>query len=127
MKISGRVIAGEGVGRTLGFPTVNIDCDDFIRKDCNLDFGVYAGFVTLPEGDKYKAGIVIGPLDLEGLPKLEAHIIDYKKNLYGVEVTFHIQEFLRPLKTYTSKDLLVKAIAADITKIKNMELCLPES
>lgn len=127
MKISGIVIAGEGIGRTLGFPTVNIDSKEFVRLENDYTLGVYAGFVTVPEGKQYRAGIVVGPLNSEGLPKLEAHLIDYKNSLYGKEVTFHILAFLRPLEEYSSTDALMEAIAADINKIKQMELCLPES
>ena len=127
MKISGRVIEGDGIGRTLGFPTINIDREEYERTKPDLKLGVYAGLVTLPGGERWKAGIVVGPIDDEGLPKLEAHLIDYNSDLYDEEVTFHFVEYVRPLKAYESKEQLVEAIAADISNIKHMELCLPES
>lgn len=127
MKIGGTVIEGDGVGRTLGFPTINIDRDEYERTESDLELGVYAGLVKLPGGELCKAGMVVGPLDAEGLPKIEAHLIDYNNDLYGEEVVFYFLEFLRQLKQYESDELLVEAITADIKNIKHMELCLPES
>ena len=54
-KITGRVIKGDGYGRKLGFPTVNLETD---TKEILKD-GVYAGTAFL-DGKKYRAGVVVG-------------------------------------------------------------------
>ena len=127
MEIKGKVINGGGYGRKLEYPTVNIDRDDYLEKKCNLQYGIYGGFVTIQKTNaSFLSGIVIGPEDAEGLPKLEAHLIDFTGDLYERMVTFHILEYIRPFVTYVSEDELKDAIRDDIEKIKAMDLCLPE-
>ena len=55
IKISGIVIHGDGYGKRIGFPTINLKTTDNLPKT-----GVYFGAGIL-EGKKYKAGIVIDP------------------------------------------------------------------
>lgn len=125
MEFKGTVIKGGGYGHKLGYPTVNIDRDDYLEKNVTLVYGIYGGFVTINEGAKYLAGIVVGPEDSEGLPKLEAHLVDFTGDLYGEMVTFHIIEYLRPFKGYESEEKLSSAIKMDIDVIKGMNLSLP--
>lgn len=125
MKITGKVIHGDAYGRTIGFPTANIDAHEYMEQDSQLEYGVYGGFVDVG-GNKYLAGIVIGPEDSEGIPRLEAHLIDFSDDLYGALITFHILKHVRPFEKYDSEDTLKKAIQNDIETIKKMNLCLPE-
>ena len=81
--ISGKVIRGDGYGRKIGFPTVNLQTNDKPLPEA----GVYAGLGIL-EGKEYKAGIVIGPND-----KIEAHFIDYTGDAYGKEVVLKLKNF----------------------------------
>ncbi|MDC1205305.1 riboflavin kinase [Candidatus Pacebacteria bacterium] len=127
MQFSGQVIKGDGYGRIVGYPTVNIDRDDYLAQKLDLKHGIYAGFVTLETSQKnYLSGIVIGPFDTGGLPKLEAHLIDFSGDLYGEMVTFYIFKHIRPFKVYETKEALRVDIEKDITAIKEMNLCLPE-
>ncbi len=115
--ISGRVIKGENYGKKLGFPTANLDRRQFLRDKLKIAFGVYAGSARL--GRKvYKAGIVIGPLDDKGLPKIEAHLIGFSGNLYARKLQLEIIKFLRPFKKYRNEQELKRAISADIKRIK---------
>ena len=127
MKLTGKVIKGEGYGQKLGYPTVNIDRKEYLAKNLIIVYGVYGGFVTVDDtGQKYLAGIVVGPKDSKGLPKLEAHLIDFVGDLYGKMVTFHILEYIRPFISYGSEGELKNSIEKDIDVIKGMKLCLPE-
>jgi len=127
MQISGTVISGDGYGRQIGFPTINIDTDDYKVQGLDVKQGIYGGWVKLSETESFHlAGIVIGPLDAQGLPKLEAHLIDYAGDLYGQSVTIYPMEFLRVFVSYESETLLKAAIADDITHIQELKLCLPE-
>ncbi len=112
--IIGKVIKGEQYGRKLGFPTANLDRREYNRKGLKIKFGVYAG--TSSTG--HKAAIVIGPMDKKGLPKLEAHLIGYKGNLYGKKVTLTLIKYLRPFKKFKTEGELKQAIAKDIKAIK---------
>jgi len=120
ISITGKVIRGDGYGKTIGFPTANIDRKQFVRLAAKIRQGVYAGLVILESGKKYKAGIVIGPLDKKNLPKLEAHVINFRGSLYNTRVTFVLQKFLRPFKKYKTVADLQGQIKKDITKVQQI-------
>ena len=62
----------------------------------------------------YKAGIVIGPLDKKGLPKIEAHLIGYNGNAYGKMATLEIHKFIRKFKKFKNETELIMQIKKDI-------------
>ena len=103
-KISGIVIKGDGYGRKLGYPTVNLDPEVSIFPP----IGVYAGEAMLGN-KKYHAGIVVGPLD-----KIEAHLIGDEGDAYGKKVTLHILKFIREYKKFFSEEELIKQIGKDL-------------
>ena len=119
--ISGRIIQGDNYGKRLGFPTANLDRRQYQRDKLKIRFGVYAGLAVVPSGKQYRAGIVIGPLDKEGLPKLEAHLIGYKGDLYGRKITLQLTKFLRPFRKYASEAALKQQISKDLQIIKNLK------
>lgn len=105
-KITGRVVRGDGYGKKLGFPTVNLE----IGSKNLLPAGVYAGSALL-DGKEYKAGIVVGPG-----AKIEAHLIGYNKDAYGREVTLEIKKFLREYKKFDTEEELIIQIKKDMDK-----------
>jgi len=124
MQVSGTVEHGDGYGRTIGFPTINIDRGEYQSRELDIMHGIYGGRVQISStGAIYRAAIVIGPIDSTGLPKLEAHLIAFEGDLYGLEVTYCIEQFIRSFRTYASETDLVADIAADIELIKKMEIC----
>ncbi|MES3031667.1 MAG: riboflavin kinase [Patescibacteria group bacterium] len=107
--IKGIVIKGDGYGRKLGFPTVNLDpVAREQRGGDNLKAGVYAGEAVL-NGKKYRAGIVIGPA-----AKIEAHLIGYAGDAYGQEVALELQKFIREYKKFDTEEELINQIEKDI-------------
>lgn len=106
----------------MGFPTANIDRRQYAAAGKKIKYGVYAGIVELPNGKKHKAGIVIGPADKTGLPKLEAYLLGFNGSLYGKKLTLSLVKYLRPFKPYQSEPLLRAQISADIKKIKQLKL-----
>ena len=120
--ISGKVIRGDGYGEKIGFPTINIDRRDFLKLESKPKFGVYAGsvqFKTQIQGKTlYKAGIIIGPLDKNNLPKIEAHLIGYNGNAYGKVVEFTINKFIRKYKIFKTEKELIVQIKKDLLKCK---------
>ena len=109
IKISGRVIKGEGYGRKLGFPTVNLETANTAVKPLE---GVYAGNATL-EGKIYKAGIVLGPHG-----KIEAHLLNYSGDAYGKVVLLTLHKFLRKFKKFDTETALIEQIKKDLTQIQ---------
>ncbi len=130
-KISGTVIKGQGLGRILGFPTANLDRRHWTRLRKKPKMGIWAGNVFInpkqyPKSKtqppkKYKAAIVIGPIDKTGLPKIEAHLLGFRGNLYGKYLITYLITYLRPFKKYKSEALLKKQINLDIKKVKNAQ------
>ncbi len=104
--ISGIVVKGDGYGRKIGFPTVNLDV---VGKNIPED-GVYAG-VAFFEDREYKAGIVVGPNG-----KVEAHLIGASGDIYGKEVRLEIRKFLRAFQKFETEEELIGQIKKDIEK-----------
>jgi len=102
--ISGKVIGGDGYGRKIGFPTVNLD----YGKEELPKPGVYSGTASM-EGAEYRAGIVVGPGD-----KLEAHLIGYEGDAYDKEVILNIAKFIREFRKFDSEEELINQIKEDI-------------
>ncbi len=119
--IQGKVIRGDGYGKQIGFPTANLSRQSYIRLGQKIPFGVYAGYATILScGEKYKAGIVIGPMDTRGLPKLEAHLLHFSDDLYGLTLRLELTKFVRPFKKFKNQDELTRAIAGDIQTVQKL-------
>ncbi len=119
MIITGKVVKGVGYGRKIGFPTANIDRKQYSRTK-GTKLGIYAGTVKI-EGKKgeWKAGIVVGPIDNKGLPKIEAHLINFSGNLYGKKIILTLKKYLRPFKKHKNEADLISAITKDINLIQS--------
>ncbi|OGI67105.1 hypothetical protein A2823_02400 [Candidatus Nomurabacteria bacterium RIFCSPHIGHO2_01_FULL_41_91] len=102
--ISGKVIKGDGYGKKLGYPTVNLASE---TKELPKE-GVYSGTAAL-EGKSYRAGIVIGPGD-----KVEAHMLGYNGDAYDKIVTIEIGKFLRGYKKFNTEAELIIQIKKDL-------------
>ncbi len=110
MIITGNVIKGDQYGRKLGFPTANLDRRQYNRDGLKIKFGVYVGMASTG----HKAAIVIGPLDKKGLPKLEAHLLGFKGNLYGKTITITLKKYIRPFRKFKGEAELIKQIKKDL-------------
>jgi len=119
IKILGKIIHGDNYGNALGFPTANLDRRSYSSKKLKVKLGIYAGWAELTSGKKYRAAIVIGPIDKTGLPKLEAHLIGFKGDLYGKKIILGLEKYLRPFKKFFSEQELKNQIRRDILKVKN--------
>jgi riboflavin kinase/FMN adenylyltransferase len=106
-------VKGKGVGRTLGFPTINLVIDD--KKQLPMP-GVYAGKVLLNDNREYKVAISL--LDREDHLELEAFLIDFSGDLYGQKVKLSFSKFLRPSQKFVSFEALKEQIAKDVKSIK---------
>ncbi len=113
----GRVIHGAGQGRTLGWPTANIDPGSQILPQD----GVYAGFALLGER-KLAAAISIGSrpsLHGQGMT-VEAHLLDTNEDLYDQPMQLDFVRHLREQKTYADLEDLKHQIARDIESVRRI-------
>jgi riboflavin kinase/FMN adenylyltransferase len=111
--ISGRVIKGSARGKNLGFPTANIKTEkELIPKN-----GVYAVFVSL-EGGEYKGVVNIGfaPTFSGNKWGIEVHIFDFKRGIYGKEITIKFIKNLREEKTFKNQNSLANQIKKDVKR-----------
>jgi len=109
--VDGIVTKGAQRGRTINFPTANIEFDDLVRPK----FGVYAIEVTLPDGG-HRYGVANAgkrpTVDGEEA-RLEAHIFDFDGDLYGKRLEVHFRSFIRDEKKFESFEALKEQIVRD--------------
>ncbi len=109
--ITGRVTSGAGRGRSLGFPTANIEPD----LPLLVPRGVYGGRVEI-EGRRYPAVVNIGvrPTFGETVLAVEAHLLDFSGDLYTRTVRLEFVERLRDEMRFPSVEGLKAQIGRDI-------------
>ncbi len=110
---SGFVIKGKMRGRTLGFPTANIQPDD--EKKLIPKQGVYAVEV-LTSDNKYNGMMNIGlrpTFDKDNTSIIEINIFDFYKDIYGEKVTVNVIERIRDEKKFSSVDELLSQLKND--------------
>ena len=115
--VSGSVCCDRQVGRTIGFPTVNIklDSDKF-----QIKFGVYKGHVFI-DGIRFSAIINYGArptFNLDGC-LVEAHIVDFNGDLYNKNLTIYFDEFIRDIKKFSCIEDLKIQLGKDVERVKN--------
>ncbi len=119
--LRGKVVKGTQFGRILGFPTANIEKTEYKKSGLSVPPGVYAGTAfLLPENVPYRAGIVVGPQEADGLPKIEAHLLDFSGNLYGKVLALSLAVYLRPYRNFKGEDALKEQIGEDIQKVRTL-------
>ena len=105
--LRGRVVHGKGIGRTLGFPTANIEPIDALKVIPKA--GVYVALINTPLMDDAPAFVNI---DRQGI--IEAHIPSFKGDLYDQILKLRFVRFLREERHFTSLEDLKNQIKADI-------------
>lgn len=117
--ISGQIIEGFQVGRTIGFPTANIKIwEDFKVVPA---FGVYAVYVLI-DNNRYEGMLYIGKrptLHNGDHISLEVNILDFDQDLYGKSLSVEFVEFMRPDEKFKDLDSLVKQIKQDKVNVGN--------
>lgn len=110
--VRGKVVSGDMRGRSIGFPTANLEIDEpykLIPKD-----GVYATRFRV-QGHWYDAMTNIGfrPTVDGSQHKIETHIFDFDGDLYGQEVDLAFYAGLRPEKKFSGLEELQKQLQHD--------------
>ena len=111
----GEVGEGDRRGRTLGFPTANVDTEgQLVPGD-----GVYAGEAQV-ENDTYLAAISIGNTPtFEGTKRrFEVHLLDFDGDLYGRLIRVRFERPLRGQQTFASPDALAEQLGRDVQAVR---------
>lgn len=111
--ISGRIVSGYKVGRTLGFPTANIQPDDPMQLLPGI--GVYAVWVEV-EGERHKGMLYIGSrptLDNGAQLSIEVHILQFSGDIYNDPIRVTFERFVRGDEKFDSLEALKAQLMRD--------------
>ncbi len=115
--LTGLVVKGDGRGRQLGFPTANMR----LFRQLYPKKGVYYSKVVIGT-DTYSSITNIGSrptFTTSEVCKVETHILDFNKDIYGKEISVELIDFLRPEKKFNSVTELLEQIALDVQSRKD--------
>ena len=116
--IQGVVKKGRQVGKKIGFPTCNIDIDDYVLAKP----GVYAVRVLRKNSYKYLKGIAnLGyrPTFNQKKILLEVHLFNFSGNLYNKLLSVEFLKFIRKEKKFKNVNQLKAQIKSDLKIAKN--------
>ena len=115
--IEGVVKKGRNMGKKIGFPTCNIDIENYVIARP----GVYAVKVNIPNNNKILKGIAnLGyrPTFKQKKILLEVNIFNFSRNLYNKKLTVEFIKFIRSEKKFKGIDQLKKQIKLDLKSAK---------
>jgi riboflavin kinase/FMN adenylyltransferase len=115
--VCGRVAHGDKRGRTIGYPTANIQ---MFRKNTPVN-GVFAVTMTGIDGQEFSGVANVGTRPtFDGGSKviLEAHLFDFDKEIYGRYVEVHFKQKIRDELRFQTLDELKAQIEKDVTEAK---------
>lgn len=117
--LTGIITAGKQLGRTIGFPTANLDVND--KNKLIPANGAYATIAITADGSKHKAMVNIGrrpTVDVKDAPiTIEAHLLDFNRDIYGQSLTLKFIKFLRPEKRFNSLEELSAQLSCDLNNV----------
>ena len=110
--ISGTIVKGRQLGRTIGFPTANIEVNSFHKLIPSN--GVYI-INAIYKNDSFKGLVNIGTRPtVDGvLRTIEAHLFDFDKDIYGEKLQIELIKYLRPEQKFDGLEALTRQILTD--------------
>lgn len=115
--IFGTVARGDQRGRTLGFPTANLeDVPVALPAD-----GVYFGWARPSDTERREAVINIGARPTVDRPSaVEVHLLDYEGDLYGQELSVDLLGRVRSISRFSDVEQLRVQIGKDVDKVRKL-------
>ena len=110
--LAGRVVIGQQLGRTLGFPTANIE---YPQEKFLPHLGVYCVRVDTKQHQQLPAVMNIGkrPTVNGQSVSVEVHLLNWSGDLYDQQITIHLDRFLRSEQKFAGLNELKAQIQAD--------------
>lgn len=109
---------GDKRGRTIGFPTANLQLGEHVEPMC----GVYAVKIALASGEIYTGVANVGYRPTFGNQnecRLEVHLFDFDQDIYGQEIKVWLHQFIRAEKRFDGLDALKMQITKDASDAKD--------
>lgn len=106
------VIGGKRLGRTLGYPTANMQ----LSPECGLKHGIYAVRFRRADGSMHDGVASFGrrpTVDTDGAPLLETYLFDFAGDLYGETCAVSLFGFIRGEEKFDGLDALVARMRRD--------------
>ena len=111
---------GDKRGRTIGFPTVNLDARDYQMPGD----GIYAGRAVIPGGEAFPAAISVGTKSTFGQHArvCEAYLIGYEGPFdhYDWDVQLEFHHWFRDQITYPNAAALIEQLHRDVDRVQTM-------
>lgn len=116
--IRGTVQHGDKLGRSMGYPTANVDMGEYLRPR----YGIYAVTGLLPDGRRLLGAANLGIRPSFDPPKelLEPYFFDFSGDLYGQEIEVALHAFLRPEVKFDSLDELTAQMERDCEEARRL-------
>jgi riboflavin kinase/FMN adenylyltransferase len=118
-EVRGLVTSGSRRGRTLGFPTANVDVAPELLLPAE---GIYAGWYARPDRERHAAAVSVGRRptfnDSVTAPVLEAYLLDFDGDLYGELARVAFVTRLRDEQRFDSADDLVAQMGRDVDEAR---------
>ena len=120
--ITGTVVPGQRLGRTLGFPTANVEAD----PSCRLRYGIYAVRAEI-DGRSFTGVASWGrrPTVDNGRPLLEVFLLDVALDLYGKQMDVTFVAWLRGEEKFDSLDVMKTQMSTDVAEARAALAALP--
>jgi riboflavin kinase / FMN adenylyltransferase len=114
-EVEGIVVSGDARGGTLGFPTANLRTQPDLLVPAN---GIYAGWAA-----GHRAAVSIGTNPHYGgvERRVEAFLLDFEGDLYGLRLIVELWRFLREEQAFESEAELVEQIGRDVGEARASE------
>lgn len=117
-RVNGKVIQGQQMGHTIGFPTANLE---FWPEQLLPANGVYATYAWL-DGTPHLAATNVGvrPTVAGSVLTVEAHLLDFAEDIYGRSLTLDFNHHIRPEMKFSGLEALKEQIQADVQTVRQL-------
>ncbi|MGY2734998.1 bifunctional riboflavin kinase/FAD synthetase [Sphingomonas sp. UYP23] len=114
--VAGTVQHGDKLGRTIGYPTANLDMGKYLRPA----YGIYAVRGRLPDGRVLDGAANLGIRPSFDPPKelLEPYFFDFAEDLYGQRIEVELIDYLRPEAKFDTLEALTAQMDADCARAR---------
>lgn len=109
--LTGVVVAGKQMGRTIGFPTANLQLREPLK--CVPAAGVYLSEVQV------KGRTYFGMSNIDSVRRIETHILDFDEDIYGLDIKVSFIDRIRDEMHFNSFDELKIQLELDRMSVKN--------